>query len=55
MKASELREKLDEEINEFGDGEVYLRDQLQPEYRIKIEDVEFESDREAYVLASADD
>lgn len=55
MMATEMREKLDEIINDQGDFKVYYRDQLEPEYRIEATGVVFEAERDAILLQSDED
>jgi hypothetical protein len=52
--ATELRDKLDELINEYGDGEVYVRDQLEPKWRVKARDVQRESGQESFLVVLDD-
>ncbi len=52
MKATEIRDKLDELIEEFGDSEGFLVDELEPKWRNPVTDVEFERDSQAVVFVS---
>ncbi len=52
MKATEIRDRLDEIIEEFGDAEGLLIDELEPRWRMPVTDVEFERDSQAVVFVS---
>lgn len=54
MKLTEIRDRIDEIINEFGDGEGYIVPDLEPTWRNPVTDVEFEFDRQAGVFLSKD-
>lgn len=54
MKITEIRDRLDEIIQEFGDAEGYLIPDLEPTWRNPVTDVEFESDRQAVTFSSKD-
>jgi hypothetical protein len=51
--ASEVRDSLDEKINEFGDFEVCMADALQPEWRIPVADIVVElGDTDRFTIVS---
>lgn len=53
MKATEVRDSLDEKINEFGDFDVCMVDTLQPEWRIPVADIVVElGDADRFTLVS---
>lgn len=52
--ASEMRDELDDLINDKGDFPLYLADQLQPEWRIPVTLLEFEADRDGIVISATD-
>jgi len=48
--AVELIEELQRKVSEFGNGPVNVADQIQPEWRVPITDIEFDPVNQAYVL-----
>jgi hypothetical protein len=51
--ASEMRDGLDEKINEFGDFEVFTADALQPEWRNPVVDIAVElGDKDRFVVVT---
>jgi hypothetical protein len=55
VKATEMRDELDNLINEFGDMELYRADELQPEWRIKIGGVLYDPDKESVLVQDEED
>jgi len=54
MKATEIRDKLDELVNEFGDAEGKMPDPLEGKWLNGITDVRWDPDHEVIVIASED-
>lgn len=54
MKISEIRDRLDEIIDEFGDAEGLMIPDLEPTWRNPITDVDFEPERQAVTFAYKD-
>jgi len=50
MDALEIIEELQRKVNEFGNGQASVADQIQPEWRVPITDIEFDAVNQAYVL-----
>lgn len=52
MKAIEIRDRMDEILEEFGNVEMFLADVLEPEWRHKVTSVEFEADRQSGLISA---
>jgi hypothetical protein len=52
MMATEAIRRLQVLVNEFGDQEFKVPDQLQPEWRNSVADIEFEDDKECITVVS---
>lgn len=55
MRATEARDRLDAVINEFGDSEAKIPDQLEPGTLLDVIDIRFDPERERIVIDHRDD
>jgi hypothetical protein len=49
---TEIRDKIDRIVDEFGDGPLYLPDALEPAWLNKISDVEFDHDKQVAIATT---
>jgi hypothetical protein len=54
MMASQIRDMLDDIINDQGDFPCFTADALEPEWRSAVTSVDYERDRESILIAAAD-
>ena len=52
MRATELRNQLNQLIQEFGDGDLVIPDQLEPTWDRAVGTVQYDRQREVYRLSA---
>lgn len=53
MKATEVIEELQRQVAEFGDGPLMVQDEMEPDWRYPVTDLEFDQANQAYTISAS--